>query len=329
MNTDIRVATTFRGHRKRRKLDLRLGTASAGFIVDLWIGAAESRPDGVLAGWDESDIALEAGWTGDPGEFVRALVETGWLDHQEDGAYALHDWIEHNGYAAAAADRSGKGLFSNLKRWHPDLAAELAAQGVSSITKEEYARITTGRKPNPSPIPDRIGTESDPIPKGNPPAPAPAPAPIPSPTSKDSSSVPSGAEPGEQEFLPAKGGRKRPPTFAADSEPHRLARYLLDSIRRHNPRFKPTFKEGDLQRWAAELDKVVRLDGRTVAEVESIITWAMGDPFWKGTIESAGSIRKNFDKLLMKSNGGGNANQLRNIGPAASSGKYAGLAKPL
>ncbi|MCK8604397.1 hypothetical protein [Desulfoferrobacter suflitae] len=95
MNPDIRISISFKGHRKRRKLKALLGPDATDYLLDLWIGAAVSRPEGVLRGYSLLDIALEAGWEGDPEEFVGKLVQVGFLDVLEDGTYALHDWEEH------------------------------------------------------------------------------------------------------------------------------------------------------------------------------------------------------------------------------------------
>ena len=79
MNTDIRLSVSFRGHRKRKKLKQLLGDNATDYLIDLWIGAAVSRPTGKLTRWDENDIALEAGWHGEPKKFVDALLKSGWL----------------------------------------------------------------------------------------------------------------------------------------------------------------------------------------------------------------------------------------------------------
>ena len=72
MNSDIRLAVSFRGHRKRKRLRLLLGPGSTDCLIDLWIATAMTHPSGVLHGMDEIDIALEAGWEGDPQQFVAA-----------------------------------------------------------------------------------------------------------------------------------------------------------------------------------------------------------------------------------------------------------------
>ena len=95
MNTDIRIAVSFRDHRKRRKLRLVLGDNSTDYLIDLWLSTAMNHPDGVFSGMDEVDIALEAGWDKDPALFVHGLLRCGLLDRDDDGTYRLHDWEEH------------------------------------------------------------------------------------------------------------------------------------------------------------------------------------------------------------------------------------------
>ena len=81
MNSDIRLAVSFRGHRKRKRLRLLLGPGSTDYLIDLWIATAMNHPNGILQGMDEIDIALEAGWEGeDPHRLVSALVECGFLE---------------------------------------------------------------------------------------------------------------------------------------------------------------------------------------------------------------------------------------------------------
>jgi hypothetical protein len=116
MNTDIRILMSFRGHRKRRRLQMLLGAEAVLCLIDLWIAAAVSRPRGILDGWDELDIAIEAGWQGDPAEFVNALVTSGFLDRQGD-VYALHDWEENQPWAVGAEARSEKARRAAQARW--------------------------------------------------------------------------------------------------------------------------------------------------------------------------------------------------------------------
>ena len=79
MNTDIRIAVSFLGHRKRKRLRMLLGAGSTDCLLDLWISTAMNHPSGVLSGMDEIDIALEAGWDGDAQKFVDAMLQSGFL----------------------------------------------------------------------------------------------------------------------------------------------------------------------------------------------------------------------------------------------------------
>ncbi|WP_144082430.1 hypothetical protein [Desulfocurvibacter africanus] len=116
MNTDIRIAVSFLGHRKRRKLRMLLGVGSTDCLLDLWIQTAMNHPDGVLRGMDEVDIALEAGWEGDPGQFVEAMRTAGFLDLTEEG-WKLHDWEEHQPWVTKAEERTAQARKAADARW--------------------------------------------------------------------------------------------------------------------------------------------------------------------------------------------------------------------
>jgi hypothetical protein len=183
MNTDIRVSISFKNHRKRKKLKLFLGAGATDFLIDLWLTAAIDRPDGVLSGLDDVDLALMAGWDGEPAQFIDGLVRAGFLERDETaGCYILHDWQEHNGYAASAEDRSARGRFNSFKRWNPEKAAELESMGISGLSAEEHRELKS--HPKREPIGVLMGTHREPIEEPNAPIPAPAPTPIPKPNKK-------------------------------------------------------------------------------------------------------------------------------------------------
>ena len=117
MNSDIRIAVSFRGHRKRKRLRLSLGANATDYLLDLWIGAALNHPSGILQGMDEIDIALESGWEEEPHRFVSALIECGFLEKNELGIYVLHDWEDHQGYVVHAESRREKAKKAATKRW--------------------------------------------------------------------------------------------------------------------------------------------------------------------------------------------------------------------
>jgi hypothetical protein len=117
MNIDIRLQVSFRDHPKRIKLERRLGAAGALALIDLLLSVAQSKPDGCLRGWSDEDIAIAAKWDGEPEEFVSTLAELHFLDRYEGGSYCVHDWTQHNGYAAGAPERSERARAAARARW--------------------------------------------------------------------------------------------------------------------------------------------------------------------------------------------------------------------
>jgi hypothetical protein len=118
MIADIRIAISFKGHRKRKRLNALLGLkpSALDYLLDLWITTAQNHPTGELSGMDELDIALDAGWPEDPSKFVDALLESGFLE-KIDGTYFLHDWPEHLAYVFGEPERKARGRRANEIRW--------------------------------------------------------------------------------------------------------------------------------------------------------------------------------------------------------------------
>lgn len=97
----IELHQTLPSHRKtlrlRRLLQIRTPQA-VGHLCMLWLWALDNAPDGDLTGFGADELAEVAGWTGrDPGRFVRALAEAGFLDAGPEGALVLHDWSDYAG----------------------------------------------------------------------------------------------------------------------------------------------------------------------------------------------------------------------------------------
>lgn len=168
MNSDFRVAVDFFSHHKARKLKKRLSSDGLISLLQLWAYAAKLRTDGELSGMDAEDIEIAACWDGEDGVFVAALVEVGFLDQNGD-SYTLHDWVENNSWAADAVDRQDKARFSRLATVNRAAFDKLKTEGVNAISKEDYERLTTVRRPS-----DERRTNA-----GDPPTPAPSPAPSP------------------------------------------------------------------------------------------------------------------------------------------------------
>jgi hypothetical protein len=170
MATDARIAVGLPQHPKTKKLIKRLGQSSAWSLVCLILWAASNRSDGNLSGMSIEDIELAADWSGDDGAFVGALVDVRFLDEQ-DGGFVLHDWIEHNPWAAGADMRSAKARWNAAKRHHgvaeadrlvPEYAAirNAASNAASNATSTDAAEDKQDSSNAPSPSPSPIPTSS-------------------------------------------------------------------------------------------------------------------------------------------------------------------------
>ncbi len=115
---DFRIKTSWRSHRKRRRLKRLLGAEGVLAIEDIWSYCAAERPDGDLTGLTNQDIADEADYDGDADELVRVLCEECQLIGGISGMYRIHDWEDHNPYVATGDSRSEAGKKNAHKRWH-------------------------------------------------------------------------------------------------------------------------------------------------------------------------------------------------------------------
>lgn len=89
--------------------------------------------------------------------------------------------------------------------------------------------------------------------------------------------------------------RRKNSSMRPTSEGQRLAQMLKGHILRNNPSARVA--EGQLQKWALDADRMVRLDGRTHAQIEALINFSQNDEFWFANILSMGKLRKHFDQL--------------------------------
>jgi hypothetical protein len=116
MADDARISTALPQHPKTVKLQRRLGSSGCWSLICLFLWVADNRPEGDLQGMTAEDIEIAAIWTGDTGTFVRTLAEVRFLDG-EDGAYKIHDWAEHNPWAASRPERQRSAKKAAAARW--------------------------------------------------------------------------------------------------------------------------------------------------------------------------------------------------------------------
>jgi hypothetical protein len=146
MNTDVRIDVGFWDHPKTVKLERRLGLAGVKSLQILWTWTAMKRPSGTLAGMNDEDIEIAARWPGDVGAFVAAVTapDCTWLDKDAAGNYVVHDWLEHNPWAANVEARSDKARLSRLANGNKEMARRLSEAGCKGLNREHYEALMAG-----------------------------------------------------------------------------------------------------------------------------------------------------------------------------------------
>lgn len=84
----------------------------------------------------------------------------------------------------------------------------------------------------------------------------------------------------------------------ASPDAQRLADLLASMIRERLPKARIPKKLGD---WAADIDKLNRIDGHDWSEIERVLRWSQADNFWRANVLSGGALRRQFDQLTAQS----------------------------
>lgn len=167
MAADARVSTAFPQHPKTKKLARRLGPAGPLACLYLFLWTAANRTDGDLSGLSDEDLELTVDWGGEAGTLVGALAAVGFLDGPVGGR-EIHDWAEHNPWAAGAETRSAKARWNAIKRHHGETeanrmvpewaairAAESGSRDAASNAASTRAAMLESNAPSPSPSPSQ------------------------------------------------------------------------------------------------------------------------------------------------------------------------------
>lgn len=86
-------------------------------------------------------------------------------------------------------------------------------------------------------------------------------------------------------------------TFVETDLPLILANELFELIQNNNP----TVKQPNLQSWAGDIDRMIRLDKRSETQIQDVIQFSQADSFWQANILSAKKLREKYDQLYLKS----------------------------
>ena len=173
---DARISVGLPNHPKTKKLIKRIGSDGAWRLICLFLWAAANKPDGDLSGMTTEDIELAVDWPGADGAFVAAMLDVGFLDG-DDNSYAIHDWREHNPWAAGADARSEKARWlATCKHHGKEKAAELMPYYAERLRKPATSMLLAEVKqegsmrddenssaPSPSPSPSPLPKEVNPF----------------------------------------------------------------------------------------------------------------------------------------------------------------------
>lgn len=113
---------------KFKKLQRRLGLTKRreviGLLESLWHLTLREAPKGDIGKLDNETIAIELEWDVDPDQLVNALVETRWLDADDQNRLVVHDWQQH-------APNFVKGNLASHKKAFAGCSEQVAKAGCS------------------------------------------------------------------------------------------------------------------------------------------------------------------------------------------------------
>lgn len=118
VRTRIELTSDLPHHPKTRLFARLIGisqTEAVGYLVRLWLWAAEYTPEGIIEdgrGVAAEVVAAAAGWTDGATTFFDAMVSAGFID-AIDAGYELHDWAAHSGRAIERRRRHAE----RIRQW--------------------------------------------------------------------------------------------------------------------------------------------------------------------------------------------------------------------
>ena len=153
MVKDIRLSIGFLDHPKTIKLKRLLGLEGIESLLRLWCFAAQYKPTGILLDMHADDIEIAARWTGESQLLIKTLTDLNWIHTDDQGAYFLHDWEEHNGWAFHAQERSNQARDAVRIRWENRQNKKGNTERIRSVSKTNTKRNTPSPLPSPNPTP--------------------------------------------------------------------------------------------------------------------------------------------------------------------------------
>lgn len=91
--------------------------------------------------------------------------------------------------------------------------------------------------------------------------------------------------------------KRKPPAPKATDDDRALASLLATRIRDNG---NATANAPNLASWSEHIEKLRRIDGIAPDEIRRVLEWSQRDPFWRGNILSAKTLREKFAALRAK-----------------------------
>ncbi len=108
------------GHRKTRRLVSRLGDGAEVIPLKLWSYTGKYHAeDGLLSGYQDDELAMLCGVSGNATSIFSALVDVGFLNKTATG-YEVHQWNDHQGHIAAFKKRGKEAAIARWSKLKPD-----------------------------------------------------------------------------------------------------------------------------------------------------------------------------------------------------------------
>lgn len=162
---DIRLKVGFFNHPKTLRVERDLGSDGVLCLIRLLMFARVNRhKDGALTGLTDEDIEASCGWHRceryASGMLVASLSHAGYVDG-EPGARKIHEWVQHQTFAANFTKRSKAGKKNATTRWDKTYGRPKSDANRMRVASEPHA-IRYAPTPTPAPMAGGGGTEARP-----------------------------------------------------------------------------------------------------------------------------------------------------------------------
>lgn len=143
--------------RLARKLSVSL-PAAVGHLHFLWWWAMDYAQDGSLAKFTNDDIADAVAWDGDADHLVNALIESGFIDHTDDGLI-IHDWYEYAGRLIEKKEQNRERKRRSRAKKEEVTQMSHGSHADNRVTDEGVTGLPNQTKPNHT-IPNQTNSSS-------------------------------------------------------------------------------------------------------------------------------------------------------------------------